>query len=315
MKKAKIRVKRAVTTCYRYTLKFIYFFLPFFFFLLFLPCGTSATHTLVTTHPLCLQLTHTQTHIVSQAAKEGLSFTPSYPDQFKADKSPYFVFQSCIAFNCKVPTTVSFFTAPRMDEIGGGGVASVGRATSTTERRPASPSDAVIKLPTPDRAGTTDISNSRPPSFSTEYDPTKHKIHSQSPDNSQSRSSQSLHPSESQSSTSSIAQHQHFIPPPSSQPLLPPISPSSAYQPPPPQWAQTKSPTSAPSNPFYSHAYRSATPPLTSSAEQSPLVSPAKRFSSGEVKPLPFSPTSPRQPLSEEDRQRFNQVPAPLTFD
>lgn len=92
--------------------------------------------------------------------------------------------------------------------------------------------------------------------------------------------------------------------------LLPSLHPSS---PPPAQasWSQTKSPPSG-SNPFYTsqHQYRSSTPPIPSSAEQSPLISPAKRFSTGEVKPL-YAPNSPRQPLNEEDRLKFSQVPSP----
>jgi hypothetical protein len=91
--------------------------------------------------------------------------------------------------------------------------------------------------------------------------------------------------------------------------LLPSLHPSS---PPPAQaaWTQTKSPPSG-SNPFYTsqHSYRSSTPPIPSSAEQSPLISPAKRFSTGEVKPL-YAPNSPRQPLNEEDRLKFSQVPS-----
>jgi len=76
-------------------------------------------------------------------------------------------------------------------------------------------------------------------------------------------------------------------------------------------WTHTKSPPSG-SNPFFTssqhpHSYRSSTPPIPSSAEQSPLISPAKRFSTGEVKPL-YAPNSPRQPLNEEDRLKFSQV-------
>jgi hypothetical protein len=178
--------------------------------------------------------------------------------------------------------------------------------------RAGSPSDAVMMLSTHDRTVSEESRISRPlPTVSHDIDSTQYKLHSESPDNnSQSHSSQSLHLTESQSSASSLAQPPHStVQPPSTQQPLPPLSPVSPHGPPLPAWTQTKSPL--PSNPFYSHAYRSATPPMTSSAEQSPLVSPAKRFSSGEMKPLPFSPTSPRQPLSEEDRQRFTQVPSP----
>ena len=90
--------------------------------------------------------------------------------------------------------------------------------------------------------------------------------------------------------------------------LLPSLHPSS---PRPGSWMQTKSPTSG-SNPFYTSqpSYRSSTPPIPSSAEQSPLISPAKRFSTGEVKPL-YAPNSPRQPLNQEDRAKFSQVRIP----
>jgi hypothetical protein len=112
---------------------------------------------------------------------------------------------------------------------------------------------------------------------------------------------------------------QYVLPPPSS-----PVSTITAVAvaaatsaPAIPSWSQGKpSPTfPAPSNPFYSStsAFRASTPPIPSSSEQSPIVSPAKRFSSGEVKPL-FTPNSPRQPLNEEDRIKFTQVPTPTLF-
>ena len=92
--------------------------------------------------------------------------------------------------------------------------------------------------------------------------------------------------------------------------LLPSLHPSSPL--PHGTWTQAKSPSSG-SNPFYTsqHSYRSSTPPIPSSAEQSPLISPAKRFSTGEVKPL-YTPNSPRQPLNEEDRLKFSQASSPL---
>jgi hypothetical protein len=104
----------------------------------------------------------------------------------------------------------------------------------------------------------------------------------------------------------------HSAPPHQKDLPLPPVPSLSSPTPPPQhnshaQWSQTRSPTSAPSNPFYTSPYRTSTPPI-SSPEQSPLISPAKRFSTGEVKPI-FSPGSPRQPLTEEDRVKFTQVP------
>jgi hypothetical protein len=95
--------------------------------------------------------------------------------------------------------------------------------------------------------------------------------------------------------------------PPPSAPSLASPAPSSQHNSS-SAWSQTRSPTSAPSNPFYTAPYRPSTPPVASSAEQSPIISPAKRFSTGEVKPLPFSPGSPQQPLTEEDRVKFTQV-------
>ena len=192
-----------------------------------------------------------------------------------------------------------------MDGIGGGGA-------SPHKIRAHSPSDAVMMQSTPSHSVYEDPSISRPQTLSHDSDSLQPHSQQQSSENSQLTSSQSLHVSQSQSisSSSSLGQQQHHSQPPA-YPSLPPISPSSAHLPA-PAWTQAKSPTSAPSNPFYSTAYRSATPPLSSSAEQSPLVSPAKRFSSGEVKPLPFSPASPRQTLTEEDRLKFTQVPVSM---
>jgi hypothetical protein len=165
----------------------------------------------------------------------------------------------------------------RMDGIGGGGGGS--------------PSDAVMMIPTPDHSMNEDPSSSRP------------KVLSKDPESQQLNNTpislentQLPHPSQSPSQSSPPRPY-----------VLPPLSsPISAA--PPPSWPQTRSPTAAaPSNPFYSAAFRASTPPISSPLEQSPIVSPAKRFSSGEVKPL-FAPNSPRQPLNEEDRIKFTQV-------
>jgi hypothetical protein len=162
----------------------------------------------------------------------------------------------------------------------------------------ASPSDAVMMIPTPDNSMVEDPPESRPKPLSNDQESLRQDdppIPFNTPvslQNTQLPQSQSPAPS-----------RQNMLPP------LPPLSspsslPSSTLA---PSWSQTRSPTSAPSNPFYSSAYRSSTPPIPSSAEQSPIISPAKRFSSGEVKPL-FTPNSPRQPLNEEDRIKFTQV-------
>ena len=173
------------------------------------------------------------------------------------------------------------------------------------------PGDAVMILPNPDHSMTDDVSLARPKHLSTD---------SNSPDSKANvpflePSSQitTLQPPQSthlsQHSPSSTQQHQRFN-------VLPPLSPPASASPFPslqPSWSQTTSPTSsAPSNPFYSAVYRPSTPPMPSSAEQSPIVSPAKRFSSGEVKPL-VAPTSPRQPLTDEDRLKFTQVLLPFS--
>ena len=99
----------------------------------------------------------------------------------------------------------------------------------------------------------------------------------------------------------------------SSQPPVDPLSakPTQSNPPAPPN-ALLPSPT--PTYPFYP-PHRPSTPPIpSSSTESSPLVSPAKRFSSGQVKspPPPFLPTSPRQPLSDEDRAKFTQLATQL---
>ena len=166
----------------------------------------------------------------------------------------------------------------RMDGIGGGGGGS--------------PSDAVMMLATPDHSMNEDPSPSRP------------KILSKDPESQQSNNTpisleNSQLPNPSQSPSQSSPPRPYVLPPLSS-----PISVA-----PPPSWSQTRSPTAvaAPSNPFYSAAFRASTPPISSSSEQSPIVSPAKRFSTGEVKPL-FAPNSPRQPLNEEDRIKFTQA-------
>ena len=103
--------------------------------------------------------------------------------------------------------------------------------------------------------------------------------------------------------------------PQSSQPRLDPLSvqPTQSNLPAPPN---TLLPSPTPTNPFYL-PHRPSTPPIpSSSSESSPLVSPAKRFSSGQVKspppPPPFLPTSPRQPLSDEDRVKFTQLASQL---
>ena len=166
-------------------------------------------------------------------------------------------------------------------------------------------------MPTPDNSMSQDSSYSRPNSLEDSAD----AVQSITPQLSKENSL--LPPLQSSQSLPHLARP--MSPPPSNQqrlpslPALPPLSPPHyvAPQNQTTSWSQMRSPTSAPSNPFYSNTYRSSTPPLPSSAEESPLVSPAKRFSSGEVKP-PFSPNSPRTPLNEEDRAKFAQVHPPL---
>lgn len=166
----------------------------------------------------------------------------------------------------------------------------------------ASPSDAVMMIPTPNNSMVEDTPESRPKPLSSDQEP-----------------SQQENPPIPFNTPVSLESTQiprpQSPPPPSRQNMLPPLPPlSPPYSALPntlaPSWSQTRSPTSAPSNPFYTSAYRSSTPPIPSSSEQSPLVSPAKRFSSGEVKPL-FTPNSPRQPLNEEERIKFTQVCKP----
>jgi len=166
--------------------------------------------------------------------------------------------------------------------------------------------DAVMRnmIPTPDQS--LQNSESSRPHIKTDIDDSIHP-HTQQlnklldtlplspPENSQLPSQSPPHIPESQSKMNT---------------LLPSFNPSSPTPHHGGSWSQTvKSPTSG-SNPFYTsqHSYRSSTPPIPSSAEQSPLISPAKRFSTGEVKPL-YTPNSPRQPLNEEDRLKFSQAP------
>ena len=204
---------------------------------------------------------------------------------------------SCGTVNCTLIGD-ELLTA-RMDGIGGGGGGNQ--------------SDAVTVMPTPDNSIGEDVSYSRTNSQSDNTD----TIQFNTP---LSNESSQLPPLQSSQSLPHLSQS--MSPPPSNQqrlpslPALPPLSPSHyvAPQNPNTSWSQMRSPTSAPSNPFYSSTYRSSTPPLPSSAEESPLVSPAKRFSSGEVKP-PFSPNSPRTPLNEEDRAKFAQVYPSPRFD
>lgn len=194
-------------------------------------------------------------------------------------------------------------------------------------------SDAVVMIPTPDNSMTDDAYESRPKLIAADRDSFQNTNIPLSPENSQLRPP--LHQSQSSphlSQTSSPPPPQQQ-PQPLSQPLsaasasrqqqimLPPLQPSSspssgtlAYAS--SSWSQTRSPTSAPpSNPFYTSPYRSSTPPIPSSSEQSPIISPAKRFSSGEVKPITTAaPTSPRQPLTDEDRIKFTQVSLPIQF-
>lgn len=162
----------------------------------------------------------------------------------------------------------------------------------------ASPSDAVMMIPTPDNSMVEDPPESRPKPLSNDQESSR-QDHPPIPFN----TPVSLENTQLPQSQSSPPSRQNMLPP------LPPLSSPSSVPPSTlaPSWSQTRSPTSAPSNPFYTSAYRSSTPPIPSSAEQSPIISPAKRFSSGEVKPL-FTPNSPRQPLNEEDRIKFTQV-------
>jgi hypothetical protein len=217
---------------------------------------------------------------------------------------------------------VSSFISSRMDGIGvdGGGVA----ASGGTDIH-GLPSDAVLMIPTPDNSMTDDAYESRPKPISADRDSIHVTNMPLSPENSQlppihssqpsTHLSQSSQPPLTQSQSSSAAfasrQPQNMLPP------LQPLSLSSSANPahPSSSWSQTRSPTAtAPSNPFYTSAYRSSTPPIPSSSEQSPIISPAKRFSSGEVKPTTAAvPTSPRQPLTDEDRIKFTQVnPSPV---
>jgi Whi5 like len=111
-------------------------------------------------------------------------------------------------------------------------------------------------------------------------------------------------------------------PPPSKPAELPPSQPpqsppaanqsTSPHLPSPLQNTTPSTPTKSPpaTNPWY-HSYRPTTPPIASSAEASPLVSPAKRFSSGEVK-QPYLPTSPLNQLTDEDRAKFTQLATQL---
>jgi len=196
------------------------------------------------------------------------------------------------------------------------GTGALGGATNEAD-------DAVTVMPTPDNSMSQDSSYSRPEILDDSPDTV---VHPATPLSKQKNSL--LPPPTLQSSQSSSRPSQPMSPPPSNQhrlpplPTLPPLSPPHyiASQNQNASWSQVRSPTtssSAPSNPFYSSSsttYRSTTPPLPSSAEDSPLVSPAKRFSSGEVK-SPFSPTSPRTTLNEEDRAKFAQVsPSPTSF-
>jgi hypothetical protein len=63
--------------------------------------------------------------------------------------------------------------------------------------------------------------------------------------------------------------------------------------------------TKIPSNPFYTGPLRVSTPPPSS--DQSPIVSPAKRFSTGEVKPI-MTPNSPLHPLSEVTQVNSREI-------
>jgi hypothetical protein len=147
-------------------------------------------------------------------------------------------------------------------------------------------------LPTPDNSVPRDSEDSRP------SDP----VSTEPPDQPMTNSASSPPPSQ----------------PTKQPPLQPPQSPPTANQstsphlPSPLQKTTPSTPTkSAPAtNPFY-HSYRPTTPPIASSAEASPLVSPAKRFSSGEVK-QPYIPTSPLNQLTDEDRAKFAQLATQL---
>jgi Whi5 like len=169
-----------------------------------------------------------------------------------------------------------------------------------------------MMLSSPSHSMRDDSSISRPTMPLGDYEASRRNVpisqeHSQPPRPPFPSPSQHLAQQPLQSPSVRESHHRHHVSSPTL-PSLPPIS-SSPNHPPPPSWTRNKSPpTPVPPNPFSSTAYRSSTPPMWSSAEQSPLVSPAKRFSTGEVKPLPFCPTSPRQPITEKERQKFNQV-------
>ena len=184
---------------------------------------------------------------------------------------------------------MSLLVKLRMDGIGGDAGGGGG----------GSPSDAVMIIRTPDNSMVEDVPESRPKSLSSDQEP-----------------SQRDNPPIPFNTPVSLENTQRpppqSPPPPSRQSMLPPLPPLSSPSSVPQNtsassWSQTRSPTSAPSNPFYTSTYRSSTPPMPSSSEQSPIISPAKRFSTGEVKPV-FTPNSPRQPLNEEDRIKFTQV-------
>ena len=160
--------------------------------------------------------------------------------------------------------------------------------------------DAVMMIPTPDNSMTEDAYESRRKPSSTDPEASQ----SNNPPNNTPISLESTQVSLHHSPK--LTQYNALPHLPSSISSSAPSVPASA-----PSWSQTRSPVSQPSNPFYSSTYRSSTPPIPSSSEQSPVVSPAKRFSSGELKPL-FTPNSPRQPLNEEDRIKFTQVPFSL---
>jgi hypothetical protein len=159
-----------------------------------------------------------------------------------------------------------------------------------------SPSDAVMIMPTPDNSMVQDPPESRPKPLSNDQELSQQ-------DNPPIPFHTPISLENTQLSQPQSPPRQNMLPP------LPPLSLPSSVPPNTlaPSWSQTRSPTSTPSNPFYTSTYRSSTPPMPSSSEQSPIISPAKRFSSGEVKPV-FTPNSPRQPLNEEDRIKFTQV-------
>src|SRR5438045_2142507 len=135
----------------------------------------------------------------------------------------------------------------------------------------ASQTDAVMMIPTPDNSMNDDSQESRPYPLSKDSEYRQSNYTPISLENSQMPSSPP----------------RQYVLPPLSSPIstIPTAAPATAA-PAIPSWSHSKlsSASVAPSNPFYSStsAFRASTPPISSSSEQSPVVSPAKRFSSSE---------------------------------